>query len=239
MAQVRAFFMGQRKMNIQLFNQEPAMTSREIADLLEARHDNVKVSIDRLVNSGAIQSPSVQDFKNANNVTGQEYVICKRDTYVIVAQLSPAFTARLVDRWQELEQSNKIQLPDFSNPAAAARAWADEVEAKQSALLQLEAAKPALEFVDRYVDSTGLKGFRQVAKLLNIKEPDLRAFLDDNQIMYKLAGEWVPYANHIDAGRFSVKAGTAENGHAFNSAKFTPKGIQWLAGEIAKSKVNV
>ena len=226
-------------MNIQLFNQEPAMTSREIADLLEARHDNVKVSIDRLVNSGAIQSPLVQDFKNANNVTGQEYVICKRDTYVIVAQLSPAFTARLVDRWQELEQSNKIQLPDFSNPAAAARAWADEVEAKQAALLQLEAAKPALEFVDRYVDSTGLKGFRQVAKLLNIKEPDLRAFLDDKQIMYKLAGEWVPYANHIDAGRFSVKAGTADNGHAFNSAKFTPKGIQWLAGEIAKSKVNL
>jgi phage antirepressor YoqD-like protein len=55
--------------------------------------------------------------------------------------------------------------------------------------------------------------------------------------MYKLSGEWVPYACHIDAGRFAVKAGTADNGHAFNSAKFTPKGIKWLAGEIAKSKV--
>lgn len=226
-------------MNIQLFNQEPTMTSREIAELLESRHDHVKTSIERLVKSGVISQPAMKDGeKSANGVVEKLYVICKRDTYVIVAQLSPAFTARLVDRWQELEQSNKIQLPDFSNPAAAARAWADEVEAKQVALLQLEAAKPALEFVDKYVDSTGLKGFRQVAKLLNIKEPDLRAFLDDKQIMYKLSGEWVPYACHIDAGRFAVKAGTADNGHAFNSAKFTPKGIKWLAGEIAKSKID-
>lgn len=230
--------MGQSKMNIQLFNQEPTMTSREIADLVESRHDSVKRSIERLADTGAINLPPLVNSKTDNNMTVSEYVICKRDTYVIVAQLSPAFTARLVDRWQELEQSNKIQLPDFSNPAAAARAWADEVEAKQVALLQLEAAKPALEFVDKYVDSTGLKGFRQVAKLLNIKEPDLRAFLDDKQIMYKLSGEWVPYACHIDAGRFAVKAGTADNGHAFNSAKFTPKGIKWLAGEIAKSKID-
>jgi len=226
-------------MNIQLFNQEPTMTSREIADLLESRHSDVCRSIERLMINNTIKAYAPMAYTNLQN--GQEYRqyrIDKRDTYVIVAQLSPSFTARLVDRWQELEQSNKIQLPDFSNPAAAARAWADEVEAKQVALLQLEAAKPALEFVDKYVDSTGLKGFRQVAKLLNIKEPDLRAFLGDKQIMYKLSGEWVPYANHIDAGRFAVKAGTADNGHAFNSAKFTPKGIKWLAGEIAKSKID-
>jgi len=31
------------------------------------------------------------------------YLVSKRDSYVVVAQLSPEFTARLVDRWQELE----------------------------------------------------------------------------------------------------------------------------------------
>lgn len=231
--------MGQSKMDIQLFNQEPTMTSREIADLLESRHDNVKTSIDRLVKSGAISQPAMKDgAKSANGVSESIYVICKRDTYVIVAQLSPAFTARLVDRWQELEQNKvaSVQLPhDY---LSALKALTVEVEARQSLQLELQAAKPALEFVDKYVDSTGLKGFRQVAKLLNIKEPDLRAFLDDKKIMYKLSCEWVPYACHIDAGRFAVKAGTADNGHAFNSAKFTPKGIKWLAGEIAKSKIN-
>lgn len=52
--------------------------------------------------------------------------------------------------------------------------------------------------------------------------------------MYKLGGEWMPFAAHIDAGRFEVKAGTAANEHAFNSARFTPKGIAWVAGEYAK-----
>jgi len=223
-------------MNLTVAN--PTMTSREIADLVESRHDHVKTSIDRLVKSGAISQPALRDGdKSANGITEKVYLIGKRDTYVIVAQLSPTFTARLVDRWQELESGLAVQLPNFNDPVAAARAWADAVESKQAAIAQLEAAKPAIDFVDRYVDSTGLKGFRQVAKLLNIKEPDLRAFLDDKKIMYKLGGEWVPYADHITTGRFSVKAGTADNGHAFNTARFTAKGVQWLAGEIAKDKV--
>lgn len=36
-----------------------------------------------------------------------------------------------------------LTLPDFTNPVIAARARADEVEAKQAALVQLEAAKPS------------------------------------------------------------------------------------------------
>lgn len=226
-------------MNIQLFNQEPTMTSREIADLVQARHDNVKKAIDRCVEKGAFDIPQIQGYLDSLGRAGQtEFILGKRESLIVVAQMCPEFTGRIIDRWQELEQNKvaAVQLPhDY---LSALKALTVEVEARQSLQLELQAAKPALEFVDKYVDSTGLKGFRQVAKLLNIKEPDLRAFLDDNQIMYKLAGEWVPYANHIDAGRFSVKAGTADNGHAFNSAKFTPKGIKWLAGEIAKSKID-
>jgi phage antirepressor YoqD-like protein len=52
--------------------------------------------------------------------------------------------------------------------------------------------------------------------------------------MYPLGGEWAPFAQHLDTGRFAVKAGTADSGHAFNSAKFTPKGVAWVAGEFAK-----
>lgn len=225
-------------MNIQLFNQEPTMTSREIADLVESRHDNVKTSIDRLVSSGIIQCPLSKDFKNANNVTGQEYVICKRDTYVIVAQLSPAFTARLVDRWQELEQNKvaSVQLPhDY---LSALKALTVEVEARQSLQLELQAAKPALEFVDKYVDSIGLKGFSEVAKLLGIKQNELRAFLTENKIMFKLGGKWTAYAQHLNAGRFEVKAFVTDGGYSGSECKFSPKGIKWLAGEIAKSKID-
>lgn len=226
-------------MNIQLFNQEPTMTSREIAELLESRHDNVKKAIDRCVEKGVFDIPQIAGYLDALGRSGQtEYILGKRESLIVVSHMSPIHTGRLVDRWHELETMAANQKFDIPTTfAGALRLAAEQAETIERQSLQLEAAKPALEFVDKYVDSTGLKGFRQVAKLLNIKEPELRAFLDDKQIMYKLSGEWVPYACHIDAGRFAVKAGTADNGHAFNSAKFTPKGIKWLAGEIAKSKV--
>jgi phage antirepressor YoqD-like protein len=209
------------------------MTSREIADLVELRHDNVKRSIEKLISDGVISHPQIEDgIKAANGVMEKQYVICKRDSYVIVAQLSPAFTARLVDRWQELE-SKAIALPDFSNRAAAARAWADAEEARQTLQIQLEAAQPALDFVNRYADATGSKGFRQVCKLLRANENEFRLFLQAQKIMYRLNGEWVPHSCHLDAGRFAVKAGEA-NQHAFNQTQFTPKGVTWIAGEWAK-----
>lgn len=63
------------------------------------------------------------------------YLVGKRDSYVVVAQLSPEFTARLVDRWQELEEqvTSTSIIPDFSNPAIAARAWAEQFELRQLA----------------------------------------------------------------------------------------------------------
>ena len=84
-----------------------SMTSREIADLVEVRHDSVKRTIDRLVERGVIsQPPLVDGAKSANGVVEKLYLFTaenKRDSYVVVAQLSPEFTGRLVDRWQELE----------------------------------------------------------------------------------------------------------------------------------------
>lgn len=80
------------------------MTSREIAELVESRHDTVKICIDRLAAKRVISEPSMTDGeKSANGTTERLYLVNKRDSYVIVAQLSPEFTARLVDRWQELE----------------------------------------------------------------------------------------------------------------------------------------
>lgn len=80
------------------------MTSREIADVVESRHDKVKQSIDRLVLSEVISKPPMGDgIKAANGVTEKVYLLGKRDSIIVVAQLCPEFTARLVDRWQELE----------------------------------------------------------------------------------------------------------------------------------------
>lgn len=115
----------------------------------------------------------------------------------------------------------------------ALRLAADLAEQKAVLESKLAIAAPKAEFVDHYVEASGLIGFREAAKLLNVKESDFRLFLLDNGIMYRLAGKMTPYAQHLDAGRFTVKTGEAGNGHAFTQVKFTPKGIQWIAGLLA------
>lgn len=209
----------------------PTMSSREVADLVEARHNDVVATIVRLFGKGLLRSSR----KTRQEATGgrpiEVYDLIERDCYLVVAGYSDEMRARLVDRWQELEaQLAAPVLPNFSDPVAAARAWADAKEAEQKALIQLEAAKPAVEFMDRYVDASGSKGIREVAKLLRANEREFIAFLIDRQIMYRLGGRLTPYAPHLDAGRFEVKAGVAQNEHAYTTARFTAKGIQWIAG---------
>ncbi len=80
------------------------MSSQEIAELVVARHDSVKRTIERLADRGVIQLPPLVKVKNHLKQTVEQYQVCKRDSFVVVAQLSPEFTAALVDRWQELER---------------------------------------------------------------------------------------------------------------------------------------
>lgn len=212
----------------------PTMTSQDIADLVESRHDKVKQSIERLAARGTIQLPPLGEVKNHLGQSVAVYQVGKRDSYIVVAQLSPEFTARLVDRWQELESQTRIpqNLPD------ALRLAADLAEEKLQLENQLAIAAPKAQFVDSYVNATGSLGFRETCKLLHIKEPAFRKFLLDSEIMYLLAGKLTPYAQHIDAGRFTVKTGENQtNGHAFTQNKFTPKGIQWIAGLWAAQQI--
>ncbi len=117
------------------------MSSREIADLVEKRHDNVKRTIETLAEKGIISKPQIEDGeKSANGVVEEIYVFTaenKRDTYIVVAQLSPEFTARLVDRWQELE---KGKVP--TTYIEMLRAHLATEEAKEAALLQIEVDRP-------------------------------------------------------------------------------------------------
>lgn len=83
------------------------MSSKEMAKLTEKRHDSVKRTVNTLAEKGIIAFPQIVEtsFTGANGrkQTVTEYRVEERDSYIIVAQLSPEFTARLVDRWQELE----------------------------------------------------------------------------------------------------------------------------------------
>jgi phage antirepressor YoqD-like protein len=217
---------------------EMTMGTREIAEMLGAKHGNIKVSAERLYDAGALTAALKQSEFDHNGNTYFEYLLNKMDSITLVAQNCPRFTAALVKRWDELERGvSKPSFMDSLSPAAVIMLEDLDRQLKESKK-QLAIAAPKAEFVDRYVQSTGNLGFRQVAKLLKVKENEMREFLISNRVMYRLAGSLTPYAEHIDAGRFEVNAGMAEHGdtsHAYQQAKFTPKGVEWLAGELAKA----
>lgn len=209
-------------------HQTVAMSSRELADLTGATHGEVKRLIVSLDSGKRLSQPlRTADYLLANGQPRQEYLLDQRDSLTVVALLSPSFIPVVLDRWQARETTH--DLPDFTNPAAAARAWAEEFERRQAAEKHLATLAPKARFFDRYVAVEGAMGFRQVCKLLRVKESEFRQFLLERQIMYRLAGVLTPYQQHLDAGRFELHTGTSGSRYTFAQARFTAKGVKWIA----------
>ena len=221
----------------QFGNSEQSMTSLEISELVNSEHPHVRTSIERLAKRGVIQLPPMRKVENNQSLSPNKYTNVyvfsgeqgKLDSITVVAQLCPEFTAAIVKRWYELEGKNR----ELSKMEILQMA----LESEQQKLVlqqQLEIQAPKVAFVDKYVAGNGNKTFRQVTKLLGANERKFRDFLKKEKIMYKLNGEWLAYQNHIDAKRFHNNTGISESYHTFTRSLFTPKGVEWTAGEWAK-----
>lgn len=240
-------------MNLVLSNANQTMSSREIAELLNTRHDVVKRTIERLstpkyhddlitIKARAVipEPPLVDGEKSGNNTVEKIYLVGKRESYIIVAQLSPEFTAKLVDRWQELEAQQAPKLPQTKLEwMQLAVEQEQELIAKQAVIddqvEKLALAAPAVLFVERYVESKSSKSLSDVAKVLGIKPRTFIAQLADDGVIFKRGGSWIAHQQHIDNGRFTVSTGES-NGHAFVQTRAEPKGIEWLAKKYGGQK---
>lgn len=220
------------------------MSSREIAYLTSKEHRNVMRDIRAMLVDlhGEDRVLSFEQTVQRPNPSGGApipstiFTLPKRETLILVSGYSVELRARIVDRWQELEDKQAPTVPkSFSEALRLAAEQAEHIEAQQQVIAQ---QRPAVEFVDRYVDSTGLKGFREVAKLLGANEARFREFLEANDVMYRLGRNLTAHQHHINAGRFSIRTGISErSGHAFSRAMFTPKGVEWVAALWAVHKL--
>lgn len=113
------------------------MSSREIAELVESRHDDVKRSIERLAGKNIIGLPPLAEYLDSLGRAAKEYHLNKRESLIVVAQLCPEFTAAVIDRWQKLEaQQGKGHFVVPQNLPEALRLAA--YLAEQKALVELE-----------------------------------------------------------------------------------------------------
>lgn len=224
------------------------MSSLEISELTGSRHDSVKRTIERLAESGVITFPPRVGKLSTGGRPSIEFVFSgdkgQRDSIIVVAQLCPEYTARIVDRWQELEGKvaqpvqPPVALPDFTNPAIAARAWADQIEAKEQAQQQLAIAAPKAQALDRIAQADGDMCITNAAKDLGMQPRTLTAWMERNKWIYRRAGASKPiaYQDRIQSGHLTHKVTTVQrkdgSDKVVSQVIVTPKGLAKLA-EVA------
>lgn len=181
------------------------MSSREIAELVCSRHDAVKRSIERCAERGAIDIPQLVGYLDSVGRSGQqEYLLDKRSSLIVVAQLCPEFTARIVDRWQELEA--KLAQPAL-NPANLSRLQLIEIamQAEQERMVleqKVDEMTPIVHAHNRIATaSEGAMCVTDAAKVLQLKPKQLFAWLSEHQWIYRRTGSitWIAYQNRIQS----------------------------------------
>ncbi|WP_424974285.1 phage antirepressor KilAC domain-containing protein [Dinoroseobacter sp. S124A] len=214
------------------------MSSREIAELLEKRHDKVKQSIERLAEKGVIVQPPMGDEQERDAMgrsrTTSVYHLEKRDTYVVVAQLSPEFTARLVDRWQELE-AQVTQPATLTGPQLVAAALIEANSMLEAQAVQIEDMREDVEAHERLVKAEGSITITEAAKNLGIRPKQLFQWLSANGWTYKRPGgaAWLGYQVRCVSGDLEHKSTTVLRADGTEriteQVRVTAKGLSKLA----------
>lgn len=195
---------------------QPTMTSLEIAALVDSRHDKVKQSIERLAERGAISLPPAGEVSNdgPGPKTIAVYLVGKRDSYVIVAQLSPEFTARLVDRWQELEEQVRNPIVTLSRVDLLKLAL-DSEEKRLALEHEVKTLAPKAEALDRFATfAEGSMCISNAAKALQQQPKAFFRWLQEHQWIFRRPGGsgWLAYQSRIQVGYLEHKVTTVERG---------------------------
>lgn len=212
-------------MNILTSNTQQSMTSQQIAELVGSRHDTVKKSIERIAERGVITLPPLTEtsFKDAIGKTQRStaYIFSgeqgRLDSIIVVAQLSPEFTAALVKRWDELERG---VAPVFQIPQTLGEAL--QLAADQAK--QLELAAPKVIAFDKLIDSTHLKSVGDVAKSIGLRSAQaLNKKLEAVRAYDGRCGNRVWSGWFVEQGLGEMR--TTDDGYSSN--KMTAKGQAW------------
>ena len=221
------------------------MSSREIADLLKIRHDSVKRAIERLSTTQyeddlktvkkqavIVQPPLVDGEKSANNTVEKVYLVGKRESYIVVAQLSPEFTAALVDRWQELEAKQAPQIPQTYAAALLEAGRLALIVEEQSAKIATDA--PKVKFAEAVRALDGSCDIESFAKALGTGRNRLFKWLRDSKYLMITN---LPYQQYVDRGLFVVIEQTPYTdsegkSHPTFKTMITGKGQVWLENKF-------
>lgn len=216
-------------------NNQFLVESREVAELIEKKHDNLLRDIRGykkiLEDSSNLKS---QDFFiestyiNTQNKIQPCYLLTKKGCDMVANKMTGEkgiiFTAIYVTKFEEMERELKEQQPKLPTTyKEALQQLLVEVEEKEQLQLENQVMKPKADYFDALVERNLLTNIRDTAKELGVKEKTFVSWLIEKKYCYRdLKGKIKPYSNKMQY--FELKEFTTPHGHSDTQTLINPKG---------------
>lgn len=204
--------------------------SVKVAEKFGKEHKHVLESIRKLMtaeNSAVLQMFEESTYINEQNKTQPMYLM-NRDGFTLLAMgftgtKAMEFKLDYINAFNKMESKIKKSiavLPNFTDPAEAAIAWAKEYKEKkvlaienkklEEENIQLAAENQELKHDKNYLDlimrSKALLTISQIAQDYGMSGKALNKKLADMGIQYSINGQWILYAKYKDCGYVSSRS---------------------------------
>lgn len=243
---------------IQFIDEEQTMSSVDIARVTGKMHNDVLKAIRAMepawekIAQGKFSLGSYQD---ANGQQRPCYYLTKRECLYVATKFNDEARAKLIIRWEELERRTVTQLPDFTNPAIAARAWAEEYEKRQIeskradaaeqqvyALSQeIESMQPKVSYYDMVLNNASTVLMTQIAQDYGMSAKAMNRLLYELRVQHKVGDQWILYAPYLSQGYMHSKAVEITHLDGRKSVKYnsewTQKGRLFLYETLKKHDI--
>ena len=224
---------------VEIRNNQVVVDSKSVAENFGKSHRHVNRDIENLIQKDVSKIGHMFYETETPDSYGrmQKSYYMNRDGFSLLVM---GFTGKEAIEWKlkyieafnEMEKKlkNPLALPNFSNPAEAARAWADEFEKRKQAEALNEANRPKVIFAEAVSASKTSILVGELAKILRgngipIGQRRFFQWLRENGYLIKRKGTDynMPTQRSMELGLFEIKEGSYVNGDGVNVITKTPK----------------
>lgn len=175
---------------VNITSQQPlTMSSREIAELTKKAHAHVMRDIRVMLDGLEIsQSKFGSTYFDAQGKERDCFALPKDLTLTLISGYNVKLRKRIIDRWMELEEANKPQALDYSNPEIV-------LGVIGHLQVQVQEQQVRLKKLDRLEGAQGSMCVSDAAKTLGVQRKWLFDFMSSRRWIFKRSGNknWLAY----------------------------------------------
>lgn len=191
--------------------------SREVAEMVDKQHKDLLRDIRTYIGYLGESKIAPSDFfiestyVNSQNKEQPCYLLTKQGCEMVANKLTGkkgvVFTARYVQRFNELEKAQPGYSYMIEDPIKRAEAWIAEQKEKQQLLETTEVQsqiiaeyEPKVSYLDKILSSTDTVTITQIAADYGMSAVAMNKLLNELGVQHKVGGQWILYKKHMRQG---------------------------------------